>query len=113
MIADQRLDQRVPRNDPRNNCETHFGPTPRLVSKVDKGRSREKSCNILVGGGGGGRKGGTGAATLANSKGFALSLVLKVRISEIRNGLYSFIFFVHHCIILKQSHMVKMKAHTS
>ena len=56
---------------------------------------------------------GAGAATLANSKDFALSLVLKVRISEIRNGLYSFIFFVHHCIILKQSHMVKMKAHTS
>ena len=57
--------------------------------------------------------GGGGVATLANSKGFALSLVLKVRISEIRNGLYSFIFFVHHCIILKQSYMVKMKAHTS
>ena len=63
--------------------------------------------------GGGGEEGGAGAATLANSKGFALSLVLKVRISEIRNGLYSFIFFVHHWIILKQSHMVKMKAHTS
>ena len=110
MIADQRLDQRVPRNDPRNNCETHFGPSPRLVSKVDKGRSREKSYNIL---GGGVEEGGAGAATLANSKGFALSLVLKVRISEIRNGLYSFIFFVHHWIILKQSHMVKMKAHTS
>ena len=58
MIADQRLDQRVPRNDPRNNCETHFGPSPRLVSKVDKGRSREKSYNIL--GGGGGRGGGQG-----------------------------------------------------
>ena len=58
MIADQRLDQRVPRNDPRNNCETHFGPSPRLVSKVDKGRSREKSYNILVCGGGGGEEGG-------------------------------------------------------
>ena len=112
MIADQRLDQRVPRNDPRSNCETHFGSSPRLVSKVDKGRSREKSYNILVCVCGGEEEGG-GAATLANSKGFALILFLKVRISEIRHGLYSFIFFVHHWIILKQSHTVKMKAHTS
>ena len=62
MIADQRLDQRVPRNYPGNNCETHFGPSPRLVSKVDKGRSREKSYN--VGGGGGGGWGGGGGGQL-------------------------------------------------
>ena len=40
-------------------------------------------CEGVGWGGGGG-----GAATLANSKGLALSLFLKVRISEIRHGLY-------------------------